>query len=601
MDPFKPLSFADTYELCTSTMGDASEKLPDEPLRCIAQTSDGDGFQVVPYASGQRYVGISYTWPNSSWRRRKNSNYTVPIIRDDGSRCESQHVSRFAQAVMRSIQTNPILSDVMFWVDHECVDQNNEEEKQSQVAIMDKIYTKAQFTAILLEDVELSNEELGFLMLNRRKVGDNLETHTRLTRRILAGRWFTRAWCTQEMVLSRGSIIYLHRTEDINNPISFAIGALTGWIATAMIYDRSLTRLTEPRGLNGSAQSTAHSAAQPMHAIAWAYGIVQKMGCYNMYDKVALIQNLVRCPVASRLKRLPDSEGKQDTAAYKNVTKIINMLALLNKDFSLLQTNHVEGNWLQHSSSGGFTWAGEPILDDKVSESWHPKNYEIGMDPNLNISEAGINLKGYAAKVLQVNDWQVFRDNNALRVTVDGVQKLVHSDWLSNDQFTPKSPLSFLRDVLYAIEAFGANDIYPFFLPVQDNWIERDEFVGDLKSDMISRYSRVSSPHEALAQGLRFLQSGRMGLTFINFTAVRFENARPLVLRSNVKTLKGRMLFQPCVMRPKVFGAYLLAANAMVLHGEDFGKEGVAHPCIGNLRSLGLIPDERGLIKIRVC
>jgi hypothetical protein len=183
MDPFKTLSFEDTYGLCASTMGDASENLPDEPLRCITPTPDGDGFQVVPYVIGQRYVGISYTWPNPSWRRRKNSNYIVPIITTDGSHHDSQHVSRFAQAAMKSILANPVLSDVMFWVDHECIDQNNEEEKQSQVVIMDKIYTKAQFTAISLEDVELSNEELDFLMLKRRKVGDDLETHARLTRR----------------------------------------------------------------------------------------------------------------------------------------------------------------------------------------------------------------------------------------------------------------------------------------------------------------------------------------------------------------------------------------------------------------------------------
>jgi len=596
MDPFKALSFADTYELCTSMMGDENENLSDKPLRCIAPTSDGDGIQVVTYVTGQQYVGISYTWPNPSWRRQKNSNYTVPILGTEGSCRESQHVSRFALAVMKSIRANPGLSDVVFWVDHECIDQSNEDEKQSQIAIMDKIYSKAQFTAILLEDVELSNEELDFLMLKRRKIGGDLETHLRLTRRILAGRWFTRAWCAQEMVLSRGSMIYLHHTEDMNNPISFALGALTGWIATAMILDRSLMRLTEPRGLNGLAQSTNHG----MHTTAWAFGVVQKMGCYNIYDKVALVQNLVRAPAASRLKRLPDSKGRENPTAYKNVTKIINMLALLNEDFSLLQTNHVDGNWLQHSSSQGFAWAGEPILDDKVSESWHFKDYEINMDHKLEISEAGIAFKGYAAKVMQVNDWQMFRDNNALHVTVDGVGKLVHSDWLSNDQFTPKSPLSFLRDVLYAIEAFGAKDIYPFFLPSQDNWIERDEFVGDLKSDMVSRYSRVSSPHEALAQGLRFLQSGRMGLTFISFSVVRFGNGRPLVVRSNVNRLKGKMLFQPCVMRPKVFGSYLLTANAMIFDEEDFGKKGVSHTCVGNLRGFGLIPDERGITTIRV-
>lgn len=597
MDPFKAFSFADTYELCARTTGDVSENLSNRPLRCIAPTPDGDGFYVVPYAIGQPYIGISYTWPNPSWRRLKNSNYTVPVLTTDGSRRESQHVSRFAQAVMKSIRATPALSDVMFWVDHECIDQDSEEEKQSQVAIMDKIYTKAQFTAILLEDVELSNEELNFLMLKRRKVGDDLDTHTRLTRRILAARWFSRAWCTQEMVLSRGSVIYLHRTEDMDNPISFAIGTLTAWIAPAMIYDRSITRLTEPRGLNDPARRTTHG----MHAIAWAYGVVQRMGCYNMYDKVALVQNLIHAPSDSRLKRLPDSKGKQDPTAYKNVTKIINILALLNEDYSLLQTNHVDVNWLQHSSSEGFAWAGEPILDDKVSEGWHFKNYEIDMGRNLEISNAGITMKGYAARVLEVNDWQMFRDDNDLHVTVDGVGKLLHSNWLSNDQFTPKSPLSFLRDVLYAIEAFGAKDVYPFFLPAQDNWVERDEFVGDLKSDMVSRYSRVSSPHEALARGLRFLHSERMGLTFVNFSVVRFENARPLVLRSNVSRLKGKILFQPCVMRPKVFGPYLLTANAMIFNEDNFGKEGVAHSCVGNLRSLGLIPDERGLMTVRVC
>lgn len=594
MDPFKELSFAETLRLCKNTMETSHVDIPEGPLRCLAPTIDGDGFQVVPYEAGQRYVGISYTWPNPTWHRKKNSNRTVPIVMGDGSRRESQHVSRFAQAVMESIRTNPILSDVMFWVDHECIDQDNEDEKQSQVAIMDKIYTKAQFTAILLEDIELSNEELAFLMLKRRKVGDDLDTHTRLTRRILAGRWFSRAWCTQEMVLSRGSMVYLHRTEDMNNPISFAIGALAAWISISMIRDRSLTRLTEPRGLNGPAQSSAIA----MHTMAWAFGVVQNMGCYNMYDKVSLVQNLVRAPVTSRLKRLPNSKGKQAPEVYKNVTKIINMLALLNGDFSLLQANHVE-SWLQGSEE--FRWAGDPITDDYESESWHKKNYEIDDDPHPLVSESGITFQGYAAKIVERMDWEIWREGTTLRVNVDGVGKSVQSDWLSNDLYTPDSPLSLLRDVLYAIEAFGAKDIYPTFLPAQDDWIEREAFVGDLKSDMISRYSRLSSPHEATARGLKFLLSGRFGRTYTSFSVVYFENARPLVVRSNAGRFKGKIVFQPCVMRPKVFAPYLLSSNAMIFETEDFGKEGVTHRCIGNLRSFGLIPDEIGLIQITVC
>jgi Heterokaryon incompatibility protein (HET) len=494
--------------------------------------------------------------------------------------------------VMNSIRANLLLSDVTFWVDHECIDQDDEEEKQSQVAIMDQIYTKAQLTAILLEDVELSTEELDFMMRKRRKIGADLLRHTRITQRILAGRWFSRAWCSQEMVLSRASVVYLHRTNEEANPVSFAIGLLTAWIATAMIYDRSIKRLSEPRGLNGPAMRTAHG----MHAVAWAYGIIHGMNCYNSYDKVSLVQNLVRSPVHNRLK-VPDTKGDNIQIAKDNVDKIINMLAILYKDFSLLQTNHISPFQHNPQNMEGFSWAGAPVKDDSVSEAWHPKDYDVAMDPNFAISEDGIDFKGYAARILKQNEWEIYRDETTLHVTVDGMVKVVDSDWLTNDAFTPQSPLSLLRDILYAMEAFDAKDIYPFFLPSEGNWTERDVFLGDLKGDILSYYSRVSSPHEALAQGLRFLKTERGG---ISFSVVRFQNAPPLVVRMNVRSVEDKMIFQPFVMRPKVFGAYLLTANAMIFDGKDFGKNGLKHRCIGNLRGLGLIPEEKGPITIRV-
>lgn len=76
---------------------------------------------------------------------------------------------------------------------------------------MDAVYARAAFVAILLEDVELSKEEHDILhavedCLPR---GASVLLRAELVRRILKARWFSRAWCSQEKILSRSSHLYL--------------------------------------------------------------------------------------------------------------------------------------------------------------------------------------------------------------------------------------------------------------------------------------------------------------------------------------------------------------------------------------------------------
>lgn len=82
----------------------------------------------------------------------------------------------------------PGLQDAAFWIDSECIAQNDAREKSAQVAAMDKIYTGARFTAIILEDVELSTDDYDFLRRARRKTGHEVTRQLELVRRILRAR-----------------------------------------------------------------------------------------------------------------------------------------------------------------------------------------------------------------------------------------------------------------------------------------------------------------------------------------------------------------------------------------------------------------------------
>jgi hypothetical protein len=177
------------------------------------------------------------------------------------------------------------------------------------------------------------------------------------------------------MILSRDSVIYMHHTGEPTQPIGFLYERLSHFITVAQMHDPSIRSNPVPRGRNGPPQPSLR-----LDTIAWAYGVVRSRECYNIYDKVALVLNLIRAPISSRLVSLPSSQGRDSAVAETNVHKILNAFAILSGDYSLLLVSHGRNNPLRQQAT--FIWADIPGKPEVVSDAWFPRHYAVEKDTN---------------------------------------------------------------------------------------------------------------------------------------------------------------------------------------------------------------------------
>lgn len=307
------------------------------------------------------------------------------------------------------------------------------------------------------------------------------------------------------MLLSHGSIVYVHRTDDAMRPVCFAFATLAGWVTLASIHDPSTPRLREPRGIN----LAGRPGSLAKDTFAWAWANVSMLRCFNEYDKVALVQNLIRADARRRLTTLPDTDGWNPDEAMENVYKILNTLAILDRDYSILLTAHEPGNPML--SIPGSGWAGVPRCPDVVCESWNPRNYFADLDPDPEISADGMVLKGVTTVVVRENPGR-FGGTRAVFVLTSMCSVTdVASMWLTNEALDREPSLGLLRDVLYAIEVFDARSVYHSFMPIDEHWTYTPPFIGDLKQDIMNSCNRITGLQRNMGQPLNSMQrDGRL-------------------------------------------------------------------------------------------
>jgi hypothetical protein len=361
-----------------------------------------------------------------------------------------------------------------------------------------------------------------------------------------------------------------------------------------MTYDTTIPPLSTPRGMNQFRKDDPDAIG--MNTVAWAFGVVHNMGCYDPFDKVHLVLNLVRTPVNQRLVDIPKAPAIEHPNAQRNVCKIVNTYAAMRGDFSLWLTAHTVP---RESLEEGFGWAGVPVKGDLVSEGWVRKDYRLGRDASPSVDATGILLRGFAGKVRTQKRWRIWRDEGKkLHASVDGVEKTLDTaDWLETSALQTERHLRPLIDLCYAIEAFEACDIYPYFVPPpqDENWTEHPRFVGNLKEDMLLHFLHLGPRCSDLMQTLRFMQADD---GVMRFEVVRLEDDEtPLVVKGNIEELVGKSVFQPHVISPKVFAMNILTVNSMVLGEEEKGRK----KCVGGLRGFGLIPETLGEVQVKVC
>ncbi|KAK4225286.1 heterokaryon incompatibility protein-domain-containing protein [Podospora fimiseda] len=201
--------------------------LSDLSLRMILP-ADHDPSQQV-----SSFIVVSYCWHYPEWFNSPHSN------------APGWEITQPMMEAVWNVRNNPAEG---VWLDKLCINQENDTDKTTHIATMDTIYHSARRMVILLEDVNLDQaEEIAGLAYSKFYADMSREVHKRglqgqekrvfvddyfprreqeyrdsgkegnlngaksLATKILAARWFSRAWCAHE---SR-----IHPHKRVDNPL----------------------------------------------------------------------------------------------------------------------------------------------------------------------------------------------------------------------------------------------------------------------------------------------------------------------------------------------------------------------------------------------
>lgn len=578
-----PFDLSTVAHLCALPPTIEVSEYPPTPLRVLNRDLDDPyTFHIVPY-TGQPYYALSYAWPSPQLIRLFTSLSPCTIVPPSGPSHESIHLSHFAADALATT-LNPTYA---LWIDHECINQApTSPEKAAQVAAMDSIYTLAENVLVLLEDVSMDEANIGWLHDSSvSRIGDGADHLTMLIESIMNARWFGRAWCSQEMVLSRHTYFFVHNLDRPAAPHVMYAPYVAMWNAIRRARDESVLKISEPRGLRAEVQENIFIA------VGWAAGVVAMLSCWDPWDKIRLVLNLMRVPMEEKGIVLPTEggvEGETLEVVEENVVKVLNWIAVLKNDFSMLLNGHVGG-----VRRGGMRWSGTQQNGDFVSERWAGKDYQIAkqrLPVPFDTVKNTIQLSGLARTIESYDSWEIWRDgDNQLWVSVNGDAQIAPSDWLHDSDLVPEKSVQILLDIVYAIEARQAVVIYPYLQMLDEEWDYPQPFEGDLKADIRSRFVRRSfRRHHELARNFATMRGADR---VIRFKVVQVDDKYgmpPLLVQGSVEDLQGKTLFQPWVTRPIMFNRLIMTANSMVL--EEDSDEG-RWRCVGGLRGWGLLLD----------
>lgn len=194
-----------------------SDVILDTPFRLICSSPAGvplDGAFVI-----RQYLAVSYSWHSEEWPGTPHSAPEPGGLWPIGR--------RFADAIL-GLRGHPREG---IWMDQICINQEDDQEKQRAIACMDIIYKSCRRLVVLLEDVELTDDEVA--LVKKYDVPD-LRWHIAarpgeadtavlisLFDKVARARWWKRAWCFHEFVV--GEPWSTKRHQEVHNTV-FVLG-----------------------------------------------------------------------------------------------------------------------------------------------------------------------------------------------------------------------------------------------------------------------------------------------------------------------------------------------------------------------------------------
>lgn len=187
----------------------------------------------------QDFFALSYSCPDETWTR-------TPV-------CREASVPGFPlSSHMRVALFEEFGYREGVWIDQLCIAQHNMKEKMIAIGAMDVVYRSTRAIIVALEDVQMSREAAmaikEFDGVGSSAADSCLSMITDAFTTILTSRWFTRAWCDHEFLVSK-RCIFLIGVDDGPSDCFTTIrieGALLSELGTAATrYRASKIRTTD--------------------------------------------------------------------------------------------------------------------------------------------------------------------------------------------------------------------------------------------------------------------------------------------------------------------------------------------------------------------
>ncbi|KAF3925207.1 hypothetical protein ABW20_dc0103500 [Dactylellina cionopaga] len=161
------------------------------------------------------YVAISYCWKD---RDARSSGRQVRV---QGKPAKSDLSDARIEVLERAAAYAKAYGVPFIWVDQECIDQNNREDKEEGIQSMDLVYQRARYPlGVLSKEIDDQNQldALHAAMSCHHLTTSQLKSLADVLEKITTDIWFSRAWIVQEVVSSGGMTLLIPRKASLKIP-----------------------------------------------------------------------------------------------------------------------------------------------------------------------------------------------------------------------------------------------------------------------------------------------------------------------------------------------------------------------------------------------
>lgn len=176
---------------------------------------DGLDSDCMYQAAEHTFIILSYTWHSDSWTPQP------VLLKSQQSQDTQKPEGPLSPTMWEAFLSQRDDQYESFWVDQLCITQSSMHEKSVAIGSMDLLYQSARKVVVAIEDVAFTISEVELMLsytasdLPRNQWPQHdLNTLSAAFQKLVKARWFRRAWCLHEFLVSRTHVFLIPISQD---------------------------------------------------------------------------------------------------------------------------------------------------------------------------------------------------------------------------------------------------------------------------------------------------------------------------------------------------------------------------------------------------